>query len=52
MLEKRQASEGSEYVRELQRMLAIGDKEIAAGDGHALASVLKQADAALRNAES
>ena len=52
MLEDRQASEGSEDVRELRRMLAIGDKEISAGDGHALESVLNDADALLREAES
>lgn len=34
--------------RELPQLLALGEKEIAAGGGHSLASVLKEADAVLK----
>ncbi len=44
--------EKAEHERELLRMLAIGEKEIAAGDGNTLASVFREADALLRDAES
>jgi len=47
-----EAYEQAEHERELLRMLATGEKDIAAGDGHTLASVLKEAGALLRNAES
>lgn len=47
-----EAYEQAEHERELLRMLATGEKEITAGDGHTLASVLKEADALLRNVES
>ena len=36
--------EGSENERELLRMLARGEKEIAAGQGYTLDSVMKEAD--------
>ena len=44
--------EKAERDRELLSMLAKGDKQVAAGEGHTLASVLRDADALLRNAES
>ena len=36
--------ERSEHERELLRLLVQGDKEVAAGKGHALEDVLKDAD--------
>ena len=44
--------EKSEQERDLLRLLATGEKEIAAGDGHTLASVLKEADALLGDGDS
>ncbi len=41
------AYEKLERERELLRILAAGEREIAAGEGHTLASVLKEADAVL-----
>ena len=41
------AYERSEHERELLRLLANGEKEIAVGEGHALARVMKEADALL-----
>ncbi len=41
------AYEKSEHERELLRILAIGEKEIGEGQGHTLASVMKEADALL-----
>jgi len=46
------AYEKSENERELLRLLATGEKEIAAGEGHSLASVMKEADAILGGDES
>ena len=43
------AYEKSEHERELLRLLAVGEKEIAAGEGHSLASVLRDADALLKD---
>jgi len=43
------AYEKLERERELLRILAAGEREIAAGEGHTLASVLKEADAVLGN---
>ena len=43
------AYEKSEHERELLRLLATGEKEIAVGEGHTLASVMKEADALLGN---
>jgi len=40
--------EKSEHERELLRRLAAGEQEIASGESHTLASVLKEADALLR----
>lgn len=37
---------------ELLRLLAAGEREIAAGEGHSLASVMKEADALLGDGES
>ena len=46
------AYERGEHERELLRMLASGEKEIATGKGHTLANVLKEANALLRDPES
>jgi len=45
------AYEKSEHERELLHLLAIGEKEIAKGEGHTLSSVLKEADALLKVGE-
>ena len=42
------AYEKSEHERELLRILAVGEKEIAEGAGHSLSSVMKEADALLK----
>ena len=42
------AYEKSENERELLRILAVGEKEIAEGEGHSLSSVMKEADAVLK----
>ena len=42
-----EAYERSQHDRELLRLLARGEKEIAAGKGHGLAAVLAEADALL-----
>ena len=42
------AYEKSEHERELLRALALGEKEIAEGEGHSLSSVMKEADALLK----
>ena len=44
--------EKSEHERALLRLLATGEKEIAAGEGHSLSSVMKEADAILKGDES
>lgn len=46
------AYEKSENERELLRLLATGEKEIASGDGHTLTSVFKEADALLHGDDS
>ncbi len=43
-----EAYEKAEHDRELLELLAVGEKEIAEGRGHTLASVLKESDALLR----
>lgn len=43
------AYERSQEERELLRLLAVGEKEIADGKGHSLDSVLKEADALLED---
>lgn len=43
-----EAYEKSEHERELLRVLAVGEKEIAEGEGHSLSSVMKEADALLK----
>jgi prevent-host-death family protein len=43
------AYEKSEHERELLHLLAIGEKEIAEGEGHTLSSVLKETDALLKD---
>ena len=45
------AYEKSEHERELLHLLAVGEKEIAEGEGHTLSSVLKEADALLKNGD-
>ncbi len=42
-----EAFEAAENERELLRILAKGEKEIAAGKGHSLSSVLAEADSIL-----
>ena len=42
-----EAYEAGEHERELLRLLARGDKEIAAGEGYDLDDVLKEADGLL-----
>ena len=44
-----EAYERSQREHELLRLLAIGEKEIAAGKGHSLDSVLQDADRLLSN---
>ena len=46
------AYERSQQERELLRRLALGEREIAKGEGHSLESVLREADALLREGES
>ena len=41
-----------ERERELLRLLAAGEREIAAGEGHTLASVMKEGDALLGDGDS
>ena len=43
-----QAYERSQQENELLRLLAVGEKEIAQGEGHSLDSVMKDADRLLR----
>jgi prevent-host-death family protein len=47
-----EAYERSQHERELLRILARGEKEIAKGQGYSLDSVLREADAILREDES
>ncbi len=42
------AYEKSEHERELLHALAVGEKEIAEGEGFSLSSVMKEADALLK----
>lgn len=44
-----EAYERSQHERELLRLLAQGEKEIAAGKGHSLESVLKEAEGLLED---
>jgi len=46
------AYERSQHERELLRLLALGEREIAKGEGYSLESVLREADALLREQES
>lgn len=48
VIQSTEAYERGEHDRELLRVLARGDKEIAAGEGYDLKSVLAQADALLK----
>ena len=52
VLQSVDAYEKSEHDRELLRMLASGEKEIAAGQGHTLSSVMKEADTLLESEDS
>jgi prevent-host-death family protein len=45
------AYEKSEHERELLHLLAVGEKEIAESEGHTLSSVLKEADALLKDGD-
>jgi prevent-host-death family protein len=45
------AYEKSEHERELLHLLAVGEKEIAEGEGHTLSSMLKEADALLKDGD-
>jgi hypothetical protein len=47
-----EAYEQSERDRELLRLLAKGEREIEAGEGHALDSILAEADALLAQESS
>ncbi len=49
VLQSVEAYEKGERERELLRLLAAGEREIAAGEGHSLAEVMKEADALLRD---
>ena len=52
VLQSIDAYEKSEHERDLLHLLATGEKEIAVGEGHTLASVFKEADAILEGGES
>jgi prevent-host-death family protein len=45
------AYERSQRERELLRLLALGEKEIARGEGYSLDSVLREADSILREGD-
>lgn len=45
------AYEKSEHERALLKLLAMGEKEIALGEGYSLASVMKEADALLEEGD-
>jgi prevent-host-death family protein len=47
-----EAYERAEYERQLLRLLARGEKEIAAGEGYTLDAVLTEADALLAEEEA
>ncbi len=47
-----EAYEKLERERELLRLLAAGEREVAAGGGYTLAAVMKEADALLGDSES
>ena len=51
VLQSIDAYEKSEHERDLLHLLATGEKEIAVGEGHTLASVFKEADAILEDGE-
>ncbi|MGB7621858.1 MAG: type II toxin-antitoxin system Phd/YefM family antitoxin [Terriglobia bacterium] len=48
VIQSTEAYERGEHDRELLRVLARGDKEIVAGEGHDLESVFAEADALLK----
>ena len=52
VLQSVDAYEKTQHERELLHLLATGEKEIAAGEGHPLSSVLKEADALLGDNDS
>jgi prevent-host-death family protein len=45
------AYERAQHERELLRLLALGEREIAKGEGYSLDSILREADALLREEE-
>ncbi len=52
VMQRIDAYEKSEHERELLRLLAAGEKDITIGEGHTLASVMKEADALLEDDRS
>ena len=52
VLQSIEAYERSEQELELLRVLAVGEKEIAAGKDHTLASMMKEADILLKDDDS
>ena len=46
------AYERTQHEKQLLRILALGEKEIALGEGHSLHSVLREAEALLEDEES
>ena len=46
------AYEKAEHERELLRLLAVGEREIDAGEGHTLASVMREANALMAGHDS
>lgn len=52
VLQSVDAYEKTQHERELLHLLATGEKEIALGEGHSLASVMKEADALLGDNDS
>jgi prevent-host-death family protein len=47
-----EAYEQSQHEKELLRLLAVGEKEIAKGRGYSLDNVLREADAILKDEKS
>ena len=51
VLQSIDAYEKAEHERELLHLLASGEKEIATGEGHSIADIMKEADAILAGDE-
>ena len=49
VLQSIESFEKSEHEHELLRLLVAGEKEISTGEGHTLASVMKEADDLLKD---